>query len=97
MQVVLFLSFLIQDILLFVESFLKASLVFLQAVIWLLIDWFHLLLSLSQLVVLNQCLLEKLSEAHALICKGLNFRVILPMLAHLNVLLQLFNMTILGL
>ena len=97
MQVVLFLSFLIQDILLFVESFLKASLVFLQAVIWLLIDWFHLLLSLSQLVVLNQCLLEKLSEAHTLICKGLNFRVILPMLAHLNVLLQLFNMTILGL
>ena len=95
MQVVLLFTLLVQDILLFIKRLLKTLLVLLHPIIWLLIDWFHLLLSLRHLVVLNQSLLKQLSESDALISEGLHFTIIFSVFAHLDILLKLLNMTVL--
>ena len=97
LQVVLLFALLIQNVLLLIKSFLQARLVFLEAASAHHIVVLLSLLLLDELFILHEGLLENASQAQALIRIGLHLVIILTRLAHLDVLLELFNLAVLHL
>ena len=57
----------------------------------------RLVLVLSESIILDEGLLEKAAQAHALFSVRLHLVVVFTVLAHLDVLLELFDLTILHL
>ena len=82
-----------------IEGFLEAGLILLHTVFaqTVVIVLLLLLDALSKHVVLHEGLFQHLAEAHALVRESLRFVLILPMLAHLDVLLELFDLAVLRL
>ena len=96
MQVVLFFSLLVQNVLLLVESLLKPRLIFFEAIRVLLTNYVLVLLLqlLRKDIVLNQSLLEQASQSHALISIRLHLVFTLLGLAHLDILFELLDRAI---
>lgn len=97
LQVVLFFTLLIQNVLLLIQGLLQASLVFLETSAANNTVVLLSLLLLDELLVLHERLLENASHAQALISIGLHLIVVFARLAHLDVLLELFDLAILHL
>ena len=97
MKIIFLFSLLIQDVFLFVEGLLQACLVLLQTVLVILRHYVLVLLVdlLRERIVLDQSLLEQGSQSHALLCVGRDLVLALPVLAQLDILFQLLDLSLL--
>ena len=96
MKIVLFLSLLIQNVLLFIKSLLQSCLIFLKTSGSDHSVTIRVLL-LHQCLILEKSLLKDASQTHTFVSVVLNLVVVLSRLAHFDVLLQFFDLSVLHL